>query len=240
MKHPARTVAVPRRPDQGAVVVVVMLVMMGLLGLGVTALWLTSGNLQVGANTNLRSQALYVAEAGIEHAREILNNPGMAPDLTRLLTGANPAADDVPTNVDPTTGLPNGVGAIMVDDLRGGAPILNVAYPPASFQRGTAGGSGGTPMSTTMGTYTVWIRNDTAELRQGMYTTDGNTAVVVRARGVAPDGRTQVVVEATMGPPQPGANNAGLPAGQVPVLCNAGKNACDDNNSVVQGVVVGP
>ena len=44
----------------------VMMLMISLFGLGITALWLTSGNMQIGTNVNQRTQALYCAEAGIE------------------------------------------------------------------------------------------------------------------------------------------------------------------------------
>jgi hypothetical protein len=238
-----------RRPrESGAVLITVMLVMLALLGLGVMALWMTSGSLQIGANTNLRNQALYVAEAGIEAARNDLNTARTAADLATLLQGGkDPANDDIPagppyvyTNAAlPNFGQPKGVGAVYF--YANNAPLSNVAFPPASFTRGSTGNS-----STTMGTYTVWIRNDTAELRQGILLDDGgasnsgvnNGIVVVRSRGVAPDGRTQVTIEVAMGPgATPGSTNpAASPA--APVLCNAGKNACDENSSVQSGIVV--
>ncbi|HEY0714771.1 MAG TPA: pilus assembly PilX N-terminal domain-containing protein, partial [Polyangia bacterium] len=173
--------------DRGVALITVMLVMLALLGLGITALWITSGNLKIVATTSLRTQALYVAEAGIEAVRSDLN--GAAPrDLTRLLVGDRDPLDDLPTGrgVD-DSGQPNGVGAIYtyVDGTR----LRDVAFPPARFQRGSAG-TAESPVSTTMGTYTVWIRNDTGELRQGKITMDGNGSVVVRSRGVAVDGRT--------------------------------------------------
>lgn len=221
------------RGERGAVLVVVLLVMTGLLGLGVSALWITGGNLQVGANTNLRNQALYVAEAGIERARQVLNDPAIPPNLNGLLVGSNPGEDDVPTRVDTETGQPNGVGALMMD---GAITLKDVAYPPASFSRGA--GTADSPTPRFMGTYTVWIRNDTAEARQGLFKIDSNLSVVVRSRGVAPDGRTVVSLEVTMGP---ATSIAGAPPGPLlppPVLCNAGKNACDDNNSMQNGVVI--
>jgi hypothetical protein len=78
--------------------------------------------------------------------------------------------------------------------------MQNVAFPPPSFQRGVAP-AGGVPMSTTMGTYTVWIRNDTADCRRGSFTADTNNTVVIRSQCVATDGRTNVVLEATFTPP---------------------------------------
>lgn len=208
---------------------VVMMMVLALVGLGITGLWLASGNLQVQANNNLRAQALYVAEAGVERARAALNSGGISVDA--LLAGASPRLDDVPTTVD-AAGKPNGVGAIFMD---AGTPLADVSFPPATFGRTT--GSADAPTSATMGRYTVWIRNDTTECRVGQLTRDGNGTVVVRSRGVAADGLTTVVLEVALGatPATPGA--AGLPSAQPPVLCVSGKNACDDNNSTVFGIV---
>lgn len=221
----------PERPherarDQGAVLVVVLLVMLGLLGLGMTALWMTSGNLQVGTNVNLRSNALYVAEAGIERAREILNlDPaGFFPDVA--LPGSGHPLDDIPSPANP-----NGIGAILVDS--GGAPVADVAHPPGGRPVGAV-----QEFAATMGTYTVWIRNDAAEIRQGQFTLDVNRAVVIRSQGVASDGRTNVVIEVTMGTLPAGMGGPNIPGPPPPVLCNSGKNACDDNSSVQYGIVV--
>lgn len=227
-----------RRPsERGAVLIVVMLVMMGLLGLGITALWLTSTNMQVGGNMNMRQQALYVAEAGLERAQAVLNAP-VAPNMNQLLAGTNPGQDNVPTGLD-ANGLPNGIGAVMMD---GGAALNGIVFPPASF--GRTAGAANAPTTATMGAYTVWIRNDTAEIRQGaaFYAADGgNQTVVVRSRGVALDNRTTVILEVAMIPGSSGNAGPGA-AGQIPPsLCYAGKNACDDNSSTVAGMeVVGP
>jgi hypothetical protein len=226
-----------RRSDSGAVLITVLLVMLALLGLGVLALWITSGNLQIGANANLRNQALYVAEAGIEAVRNDLNaNPGrLINDL--LAGGKDPANDNVPTGVD-ANGNPNGIGAVYwyLDNTT----MTSVPFPPNSFLRG-AGGAG-VVQSTTMGTYTVWIRNDTGEIRQNSVDAnalkDKNGTVVVRSRGIAPDGRTQVVLEVTMGAGStPGCKGCPPGSANPPVLCNSGKNACDENSSVQAGIV---
>jgi len=242
-RKPART----RQRDQGAVLLVVMMVMMGLLGLGMTALWLTTGNMRVGANVNLRANALYVAEAGIERAREYLNDPANAPDVTDLLDGcglgfslsnctASPApADDVPNQVDVDTGAPNGVGAIMYEGA--GLLLEGIPYPPVNFVR-DEGTQGAPVLSASMGTYTVWVRNDIAELRQGLFTADTNNTIVVRSQGVASDGRTTVVLEVTLGPSPAEGADPNAPGPPPPVLCNSGKNACDDNSSTQYGIVV--
>ena len=227
---PSPSPRVPRDPQRGAVLILVMMLMISLFGLGVTALWLTSGNLQVGTNVNQRLQALYCAEAGIERARAILNtNP--APDVAALLKGAASADDNIPASLD-ASGNPVGVGAVLLD----GATVLSkVAFPPTSFKRNT--GTATAPVSATMGTYTVWIRNDTAECRQGKYLVDGNGSVVIRSRGLAPDNLTTVVIEVAMGG-VPGAGSTVTYTSSAPVLCNSGKNSCDDNSSTASGVVV--
>lgn len=219
-----------RDPQRGAVLLLVMMLMISLFGLGVTALWLTSGNMQIGTNVNQRLQALYCAEAGIERARSILNTTP-APDLASLLKGSGDAADDVPSTLD-ANGAPVGVGAIL---LEGSTFLKAVAFPPASFNRDK--GTVTAPVATTMGTYTVWIRNDTTECRQGKYLVDGNGSVMIRARGLAPDNLTTVVLEVAMGS-APGGATTPSTTSFVPVLCNSGKNACDDNTSTVSGVVV--
>ncbi len=217
--------------DSGAVLLTVLLVMLGLMGLGMTALWMTTGNLQVGANVNLRANALYVAEAGVERAREILNFTIPEINVNDALAGFNPSWDEVPTAVN-AQGQPNGVGSVLVDG--GGTPIFRVAHPPG----GRAPGVDGAPTSTTMGTYTVWIRNDSAELRQNQFVIDGNQSVVVRVQGMAADGRTNVVLEVTLGTLPMGPTDPATPGPPPPVLCNSGKNACDDNSSTQYGIVV--
>jgi hypothetical protein len=217
-----------RAEDRGAVLVIVMLLMLTVLGLALTAYWLTSGNLQVAANMNLRAQALYAAESGLERARAVLDNP--ATDVgPALLAGRTPGGDDVPTGVD-SNGNANGVGALLVD---GTTTLWDVPFPPATFGRGA--GTANAPTVASQGRYTVWVRNDTAELRLGDITTNRNQVVVVRSRGVAADGRTQVILEETLVPP------IGNPNGVTtftPNGCHSGKNACDDNSSMVTGVVV--
>jgi hypothetical protein len=217
-----------RRSDEGAVLLLMMMLIIGLLGLGVTGLWMTSGNLQVQANNNLRTQALVVAEAGIERARAVLN---AGANVDALLAGQNAGLDDIPNAVD-AAGRPTGAGAIFMDGV---AKLWNISFPPASF--GRTNGTSVAPISATMGTYSVWVRNDTAECRQGRYTDDTNGTVLVRSRGVAPDNLTAVVLEVAMGatPAVPGA--PGIAGGIPPVLCVSGKNACDDNSSTVSGIV---
>lgn len=230
------------RGESGAILVAVMLVMIALLGLGMSGLFLTRANLQMLTNTNLRNQALYVAEAGLERARDILNGP-IAPDLTAALGGAghvaNPA-DEIPSAVDSVHGLPIGRGAILTDTS--GVPLLRVNYPTSIAHAEAVPGNPLGLQNPLMGVYSVYIRNDTAECRMGRFTIDGSAAggnqvVVIRSEGTAIDGRTNVVLEMTMG--GGGGNGTTQGAGGISsVLCNSGKNSCDDNNSVQNNVVV--
>jgi hypothetical protein len=239
-----------------------MLVMLCLLGLGMTALWMTTGNLQMGGNTNLRNQALYVAEAGMEAARiDLLRRPvGLGSgSMTNLLTGNTTAAastppcayvDEPPSNpigVDSSKKYaPSGAGVVYipVDSAGTAQPALRcVDFPGATITRAST-------TSSSLGQYTVFVRNDTAELRTASSSgncgswnaancpvvTDNNGTVVVRSVGVASDGRTQVVIEATMGPgATPATPNPPVQGGNQ-VLCVTGKNACDDNSSMIAGV----
>jgi len=233
---------VRRSSDQGAILLVVMIVMLALLGLGMSGLFLTQANVQMMNNTTLRNNALYVAEAGIERASDILNGP-VTPDLAALLGGTghvpNPA-DEIPNALDPTTGLPVGRGAVLTD--ASGVLLYRVSYPTSVSHAEAFPGNSLGLINPLMGMYTVYIRNDVADCRMGRYAVDGaavggNQVVVIRSEATAIDGRTTVVLEVTMGPGN-GANGQQGAGGIAAVLCNAGKNSCDDNNSVQNNVVV--
>jgi len=238
-----------RPRDGGAVLLTVLLVMMALMGLGITALWLTTSGMQVGANTNLRNQALYVAEMGIEAVRADLNTNPPRP-VDPIIAGAGGSVCDadaslpqIPDSIPTLDGdndawddgknLPNGgIGVVYADTS--GRRWCNVTFPTA------ASGIVRTGTTPNMGSYTVYIRNDNMELKKKppLITDDRNETLVVRSIGTAPDGRTTVVLEVTMGP---GATPATPPSSLrdgTPVLCNSGKNACDENSSVQAGVVV--
>jgi hypothetical protein len=219
MEQRARSRRESRR-ESGAVLVVVLLVMVTLLSVGMLSMRMTGGNINVASNINLRSQALYCAQAGIERARAYLN---LAPAndvntfLSRLLPSRGVPLDDVPETLD-LKGYPVGVGAVLND---GTGPLMDVPYPPDSFGR-----QGRT--SNQMGNYTVWIRNDTADIRRGNYLTDTNRTVVVRSRCVAPDGRNNAVLELTFYAPDLG------PITLIDVECaDTGKNVDDANTNTV-------
>jgi hypothetical protein len=213
------------RGERGAVLIIVLLVMITLLSLGMVSLWLTSGNLRVSGSMSLRSQTLYCAEAGIERARAFLNTAPAADTaawLTTLLPGGSHSMNDVPSAVD-AQGKPNGVGAVLADAT---GALTNVAYPPPSF--GRVVGSAEAPQVTQMGSYTVWIRNDITDLRDGNFLVDTNSSVVIRSQCVAPDGRTNTVLEATFVPPvAPPTINL------ISECLDSGKNVDDANTNTL-------
>jgi hypothetical protein len=211
--------------DRGAVLIIVLLVMVVLLSLGMVSLWLTTGNIRIAASMSLRAQTLYCAEAGVERARAFLNTGpagNLPPFLTTLLGGSGLALDDVPSTLD-AAGKPVGVGAIL---LHAGTPLVGIPFPPASFAR--TAGTANAPTATQMGTYTVWIRNDLTDLRDGNFTVDSNSAVVIRSQCVAPDGRTTSAIEVTFLPPiAPPTIN------MISECLDSGKNVDDANTNTL-------
>src|SRR5262245_36388198 len=170
-----------RPREAGAVLLTVLLVMVTLLGLGITALWMTTTGMQIGANTNMRNQALYVAEMGIEAVRKDLNTlplreidlllkpNGLNPSPNKCWDGTVPDLNDTPFRVvpngsdagDDTKNAPTGYGVVFED--QNGRRLCNVPFP-------TGPDNGITRTGTTprMGSYTVFIRNDNMELRKNV------------------------------------------------------------------------
>jgi len=74
--------------------------------MGLTGLYLTSGSIQMSSNINMRNQALYVAEAGIQTAKSLLNRtiagfPGMPLNVTGMLAGTSPMGTPVALPLGP-------------------------------------------------------------------------------------------------------------------------------------------
>jgi len=251
-----------RRSDNGAVLMVVLIVMVALLGLGMTGLFLTSGSVQMNTNINLRNQALMVAEAGIERARGILNNSGWTPPLPTMLAGLNTSSgDEVPTSASDCQGA-SSRGAILVDQITPGCTeeptpasckLQDIIYQPID-RSADLPSSAGTVPAKAMGQYTVYIRQDQGDCRMGNFTCDmapgaggsgacsapegapsPNGAIIVRSEGVASDNRTRVVLEVTLVPSQGPNQAANTP---LSALCAVGASGCDDNASVQSGIVV--
>jgi hypothetical protein len=211
--------------ERGAVLVIVLLVMFVLLSLGMVSMWMTSSNMRIAASMSLRTQTLYCAEAGMERAKAFLNaapTAAVPQFLTTQLAGRGLALDEIPSGLD-DAGKLNGVGAILVDT---GGALVDVAYPPASFER--SAGSSSAPVALRMGNYTVWIRNDVTDARDGNLIVDTNSAVVIRSQCVAPDGRTTAAIEVTFVPPiRPPTIN------MISECLDSGKNVDDANTNTL-------
>ena len=207
-----------RQSERGAVLLVVLFLTIALLGLGMTGLYLASNSLRMVTNINLSNEARVVAEAGIEHARAILFDRSRPLPLPALLAGSGIAADEVPSSTGRCLGEDR--GAVLVDlQAATPTPLLSVAYPHIS-RRADLPSYASRDVSSTLGTYTVYIRQDLADCRMGNFACDfvpdagastyGSTScsppsglpdpnryVVVRSEGVAVDGVSKEVVEVT-------------------------------------------
>jgi hypothetical protein len=262
-----------RAADKGAILLVVLIVMVALLGLGMTGLFLTSGSIQMNTNINLRNQALVVAEAGVERARGILNNrtTGWVPPVPSLLAGTG--GDEIPANPADCEGSVR--GAILIDQITPscttiptpGECILKDRDYPSVDRSSDLPTSAGSVARTTMGKYTVYIRQDQADCRMGNYTCDyareatGIDAGVGGAGGTT--GLTTCTVPANIPPPNgsivirseglasdgrtrvvlevtmsPGQGGVQAQNSPMSALCSAGASGCDDNTSVQNGIVV--
>ncbi|HEX7598573.1 MAG TPA: pilus assembly PilX N-terminal domain-containing protein, partial [Polyangia bacterium] len=256
-----------RRQEAGAVLVVVLLAMIALLGMGITGLYLTSGSIQMSSNINMRNQALYVAEAGIQTAKSVLNRtlPGNAawkPWIGDMLAGRSPTqavvplpsglVDEIPTSPDGCLGIDvNGNptrGAYLRDDAPsppygcdGSLVYVNCSYPnnpSVAYDQTTNDPNNPPPPTQFMGRYTLFIRQDLAECRMGQYSAEVD--------GVS----NGVVVIRSEGVASDNRTRVALEVtmttnpNAVPVavrvasVCPAGAAGCDDNASVQQGITV--
>jgi len=261
--------------DKGAILMVVLIVMVALLGLGMTGLFLTSGSIQMNTNINLRNQALVVAEAGVERARGILNNrsAGWVPPVPSLLAGSVPASDEIPANPADCEGSVR--GAILIDQITPSctttptpAPCIlkGIDYPSVN-RSSDLPPSAGNVARTTMGQYTVYIRQDQADCRMGNYTCDyareaagvdagigggggttGLTTCTVPGNIPAPNGSIVIRSEGVASDGRtrvvlevtmsPGQGGVQAQNSPMSALCSAGASGCDDNTSVQNGIVV--
>ena len=194
-------------------IVVVLLVLLTLLGLGVTSLFLTTSSVRVATNIKLTNDARVVAESGLERARDILLSDPTSVPLATLLVGSGIPADEVPH--DATRCLGEARGAVLVDfrDTHK-VPLLDVDFPTIDRRSDLPAGAGNV-VPQTLGHYTVYVRQDLADCRMGNFTcdfaasTDSRTCeppagapqpnhyVIVRSEGVAADGKSRDFAEAT-------------------------------------------
>jgi hypothetical protein len=238
----------PRDPCQGAILLVVLLVMVVLIGVGMTGLLLTSNSVQMSSNITMRNQALVVAEAGIERARQILNfipasNPNWVPAIQTLLQGQNPSnGDEIPSSAEECSGLkpPSGTGtisqkrgAVLMDSVTHGCTsstpckLSTVTYPQLVTYNETISGFG-TSLRPNMGHYTVYIRQDQADCRMNNFTCENSPLPITSDGGIADSGMTPCT------PP------VGAPTPNGAIVVRSEGVASDERTRVVLEVTLAP
>ena len=228
-----------RQQDRGAILMVVLIVMIALLGLGMTGLFLTSGSIQMNTNINLRNQALVVAEAGIERARGVLNNPNWLPPIPGMLTAfGTPTAneDDIPGNTASCQGEAR--GAVLVDKITEGCQsavckLKDVPFP--SLDRTSDLPNSALKVARpTMGTYTVFIRQDPGDCRMGNFTCERVSVATATGTGTASNTAVGTDTATTCSPP------VGLPAPNGSLVVRSEGLASDGKTRVVLEVTMTP
>lgn len=193
------------KKEKGAALVIVLLVVFVLLGMGLLGLYLTANNTRMAANINMSTNARIVAEGGIEQAQAVLTNS--TNPIAALLSGFQHAADEVPNSTTTCSGERR--GAILVNtNAPHPQPLFKVSYPTIT-RADLPNGAGS--VSATLGTYTVYIRQDLSDCRMKNYVCDTtsldvdhmcqvpngaptpNGYVVLRAEGTAIDGTVEVI-----------------------------------------------
>lgn len=194
--------------ERGAALLIVLLVVLVLLGAGLVGLHLTSQHTMMASNLTLAEQARIAAEAGLERGRFVLlSSHGLR--IQDLLSGSQDPDDQVPSEPSHCDGSRR--GAVLVDPATH-AKLKNVPYP--SLDRNVLPQSAGS-VSSAMGRYTVYVRQDQGDCRMGNYACDSyhnadadcfpppgspppNGYVVVRSEATGPDGRSWTFAEQTI------------------------------------------
>ncbi len=132
-----------RTSESGSVMILAMLVTMLILGIGITAMWISSSNMKVSGNLTRRQENVYTAEAGLEHARIVLLTSTFS--WSELLTSINCNAtkDDI-----------GGKGKVLCAGALPATPLEDIPI----IQGSKVQGAGRANMA-----YTIWIRNDDVE-----------------------------------------------------------------------------
>ncbi len=146
------------KSQNGMALITALMLLAFLTIVGGALLTSTTIDVKIGDNYKTNTQLLFLAEAGIEAARETLRASANTLDVD-LLAAAGGTANDLATSTDLTT-------LLATDD----APILPVAVGSR-----TAGDTLTDPDGRTVGTYHVFMRNDAAD--GATSTTDTNSIV---------------------------------------------------------------
>jgi hypothetical protein len=202
--------------------VLALLVTLLILGIGLTAMYLSSAGMKVSGNITRRQEAMAASESGIERALAVLNTVGPDAWSTLLPAGQCGATlDDQPISQD---NAEKKKGVVLCD---AGVPLENVSLLESSS---TTIAAGAAPAMQNL-TYTVFIRNDDGEAfslwdnstpKTLAWETDNDKRVVLRVEGTARDSLSFFAVEAVIVVPA-ALNQQPCPYGQA--------GGCDGGNT---------
>jgi hypothetical protein len=178
------------RQERGFALILAILSLMLLTFLGLTLATTTSTELQIATNYRWSQQALYNAEAGLEAARIVLSQPGVA-DVGAQWNAVLPAVRTSPASWPPVAGsAPPPVETAAGRDFfhsdcddRGGIGFGLVLNDGTTRYENVSDFAG----ETLNGAFTVWVRRGLRVDNAGLYSDETrNDTVVIVSEGVAP------------------------------------------------------
>lgn len=182
-----------RKPEAegGSVLVLAMLVTLVILGVGMTAIYLSSSGMKISGNISRRQEALGAAETGLDRAQMLFADKGDQ-DWDKYL------------KADACGGSPfvNGKGRLLCDDT--GTPVLLKDIQVVTNVPDDLPASYGNFLR-----YTVYIRNDQNETLARGNDDDEDKRIVVRAEGIGRDGISYFAIEAGIISTSPSAGALG-------------------------------
>jgi hypothetical protein len=203
--------------DRGIALILALLVLSFLTVIGCALLTTAAIDLWISDNYKSAAQNLYLAEAGIDQAREILRTSASSP--TQLLTAAAGADGQLLSSVDLPSLLASDDQPLIPSD-----PSLRPAGQPLVDTSGR-----------TIGRFYVWLRNDNADGVSN--TTDSNGVLKLLSFGQIGSTRKviDVVVKRGRFPALPGADIQTDPrlttvAGLEDLAASISRNATDVYN----------
>ena len=184
------------RDEEGAILVIVMLVLLLLTVMGRGAVTTSVTEMGISGNERLYKKTFYTAEAGFEHAKALLQTEFRQRNRARIASGQNPDWDfslnGIVTGIQPATGLDFDGGAVWVRDT--------------AFDDG----------SGLSGSYTVSVWNNPSD--RGGITNDTDRLICVRSTARGPRGTTSSVEVLLLG--QASGETIGGYSGQLGGGCN--------------------
>ena len=185
MRHP--TAQNRGDPQEGSVLVLALLVTLIILAIGLTAMWLSSSSMKMSGNIARRQEALYAAEAGLDFARHVLHT---AAKWTPMMDGSCTATKHEPT----------GKGNVFCTKKNNKAlEDISLFYDPDTKSSDSPATLAKAKWMAKL-RYTVYIRNDDAEIQGGQFlrNRDNDWRVILRSEGTGRDQLSFFAIEAVV------------------------------------------